>query len=115
MSLLDRLKPQPKWKHPDPHIRAAAVLDLDDADELRSIVREDADAAVRRAAVKRLGDAAVLADVARKSKVRRSVQALLEERMACGTGICYGCAVFTRRGVRLVCKDGPRFELREVF
>jgi dihydroorotate dehydrogenase electron transfer subunit len=43
------------------------------------------------------------------------VQALLEERMGCGTGICYGCAVFTHRGVRLVCKDGPRFELREVF
>src|SRR5438132_1355443 len=36
-------------------------------------------------------------------------------RRGCGTGICYGCAVFTRRGVRLVCKDGPRFELRQVF
>lgn len=48
-------------------------------------------------------------------RTRKPVQALLEERMACGTGVCYGCAVFTRRGVRLVCKDGPRFELREVF
>jgi dihydroorotate dehydrogenase electron transfer subunit len=43
------------------------------------------------------------------------VQVLLEERMGCGTGICYGCAVQTRRGMRLVCKDGPRFDLREVF
>ncbi|MBI2913442.1 MAG: dihydroorotate dehydrogenase electron transfer subunit [Chloroflexi bacterium] len=49
------------------------------------------------------------------SPARRSIQVLLEEHMGCGTGICYGCAVFTRRGVRLVCKDGPRFELREVF
>lgn len=46
---------------------------------------------------------------------RRPVQALLEERMGCGTGVCYGCAVFTRKGVRLVCKDGPRFDLLEAF
>jgi dihydroorotate dehydrogenase electron transfer subunit len=46
---------------------------------------------------------------------RKPVQVLLEEVMPCGTGICYGCAVRTRRGVRLVCKDGPRFELRDVM
>jgi len=53
--------------------------------------------------------------VVRKAGSRKPVQALLEERMGCGTGVCYGCAVFTRKGVRLVCRDGPRFELREVF
>ncbi len=51
----------------------------------------------------------------RRSRIRRPVQALLEEGMGCGTGICYGCAIQTRRGMRLVCKDGPRFDLREVF
>jgi dihydroorotate dehydrogenase electron transfer subunit len=60
-----------------------------------------------------------MADVARRSKVRRSVQALLEERMGCGTGICYGCAVQVRvrggRAMKLVCKDGPRFEIRDVY
>jgi dihydroorotate dehydrogenase electron transfer subunit len=60
-----------------------------------------------------------LAEAARKSKARRSVQALLEERMGCGTGICYGCAVEVRaRGghsMKLVCKDGPRFEIRDVY
>jgi dihydroorotate dehydrogenase electron transfer subunit len=56
-----------------------------------------------------------MAAVVRQEASRKPVQALLEERMACGTGVCYSCAVFTRRGVRLVCKDGPRFELREVF
>ncbi|HYM14918.1 MAG TPA: dihydroorotate dehydrogenase electron transfer subunit [Dehalococcoidia bacterium] len=60
-----------------------------------------------------------LAEVARASNVRRSVQALLEERMACGTGICYGCAVEVRvrggRATKLVCKDGPRFDLRDVY
>jgi hypothetical protein len=44
------------------------------------------------------------------------VQALLEAQMGCGTGICYGCAVFDRRGnPRLVCKEGPRFELRDIW
>jgi dihydroorotate dehydrogenase electron transfer subunit len=56
-----------------------------------------------------------MAKVMREARSRKPVQALLEERMGCGTGICYGCAVFTRRGVRLVCRDGPRFELRQVF
>jgi dihydroorotate dehydrogenase electron transfer subunit len=56
-----------------------------------------------------------MAKVVREARSRKPVQALLEEHMGCGTGICYGCAVFTRRGVRLVCKDGPRFELRQVF
>jgi dihydroorotate dehydrogenase electron transfer subunit len=60
-----------------------------------------------------------LAEAARKSRTRRSMQALVEERMGCGTGICYGCAVEVRvrggRAMKLVCKDGPRFELRDVY
>jgi dihydroorotate dehydrogenase electron transfer subunit len=65
---------------------------------------------------------AAIADVLRahegsqRARRRKPVQALLESPMACGTGICYGCAVFDRRGEpRLVCKDGPRFELREIW
>ena len=59
-----------------------------------------------------------LADAMRRRRppqAERSVQVLLEEGMGCGTGICYGCAVQTRRGMRLVCKDGPKFELADVF
>ena len=60
-----------------------------------------------------------MAGVARASKTRRSLQVLLEERMGCGTGICYGCAVQVRvrggRAMKLVCKDGPRFEARDVW
>jgi dihydroorotate dehydrogenase electron transfer subunit len=56
-----------------------------------------------------------MAAIMQREGSRKSVQVLLEEHMACGMGVCYCCAVFTRRGVRLVCKDGPRFELREVF
>ena len=51
-----------------------------------------------------------------RTRRRKPVQALLESPMGCGTGICYGCAVFDRQGrPRLVCKDGPRFELREIW
>jgi dihydroorotate dehydrogenase electron transfer subunit len=58
---------------------------------------------------------AAMAQVVRGARSRKPVQALLEERMGCGTGVCYGCAVFTPKGVKLVCRDGPRFELRDVF
>ncbi len=52
----------------------------------------------------------------RAVQYRKSCQVLLEQRMACGTGICYSCAVETRRhGMKLICKDGPRFELRDVY
>ncbi len=62
---------------------------------------------------------AAMAPVARRARARRSVQVLLEERMACGTGLCYGCAVEVRvrggRAMKLVCKDGPRFDVRDVW
>ncbi|MBI2760746.1 MAG: dihydroorotate dehydrogenase electron transfer subunit [Chloroflexi bacterium] len=52
----------------------------------------------------------------RSLQYRKSCQVLLEERMACGTGICYSCAVETRRrGMKLICKDGPAFELRDIY
>ncbi len=54
--------------------------------------------------------------VLRDSGLRKPVQALLEEAMACGMGICYGCAVFPRRGgVKLVCTNGPMFDLRDLY
>lgn len=56
-----------------------------------------------------------MAEVVRTDGMRRRVEILMETEMACGTGICYGCAVFTRRGVRLCCKDGPRFDLLDVY
>jgi dihydroorotate dehydrogenase electron transfer subunit len=56
-----------------------------------------------------------MAAVVRRLRSRAPVQVLLETPMACGTGLCYGCAIETRRGMRQVCRDGPRFELRDVF
>ena len=39
----------------------------------------------------------------------------LEERMACGMGVCRGCAVKTLSGYKLVCKDGPVFSAKDVI
>lgn len=47
-----------------------------------------------------------------------AAQASLEEVMACGIGACYGCAVKTTGGgvdeMRLVCRDGPVFDMRSI-
>ena len=54
--------------------------------------------------------------VARDSGTNKPLQGLLEARMACGLGICYSCAVFPQRGgVKLVCSDGPMFDLRDIY
>lgn len=56
-----------------------------------------------------------LADVLRTNGRRQRPEILMEENMPCGWGMCYGCAIFTKHGVRLCCKDGPRFNLFDVF
>jgi dihydroorotate dehydrogenase electron transfer subunit len=45
----------------------------------------------------------------------KPAQISLEMRMGCGLGICYGCTVKTRNGLRQTCKDGPIFELDEIL
>ncbi len=58
---------------------------------------------------------ASLADALRTNGRRQAPEVLMEELMPCGWGMCYGCAVFTKKGVRLCCKDGPTFRLFDVF
>jgi hypothetical protein len=67
MGILEKLRPQPRWKHADPGVRAAAVYELgpDEADALRLLAREDTEARVRRAAVTRLSDISTLGDIGR--------------------------------------------------
>jgi dihydroorotate dehydrogenase electron transfer subunit len=45
----------------------------------------------------------------------KPVQVSLEVRMGCGLGICYACTIKTGQGLRQVCKDGPVFELNDVY
>ncbi len=67
MGLLEKLRPQPKWKHADPAIRLEGLQEIDDIDQpaLAGLASDDPDARVRRAAIARLTDGAVLAAVVR--------------------------------------------------
>ena len=44
----------------------------------------------------------------------KPVQVSLEVRMGCGRGLCYGCTVKTKDGLKLVCQDGPVFNLADI-
>ncbi|AGG08159.1 dihydroorotate dehydrogenase electron transfer subunit [Dehalococcoides mccartyi] len=46
---------------------------------------------------------------------QKDVQVSLEVRMACGLGICYGCAVKTTKGMKTVCHDGPVFDIQDIY
>ena len=45
----------------------------------------------------------------------KHVQVLLETVLGCGVGACLGCTIETAQGRRLVCKDGPVFELGDIL
>lgn len=45
----------------------------------------------------------------------KPVQISLEVRMGCGFGLCYGCTIRTKSGLKQVCKDGPVFELNNIL
>ncbi|MFH1553227.1 MAG: dihydroorotate dehydrogenase electron transfer subunit [Candidatus Omnitrophota bacterium] len=55
---------------------------------------------------------AELAKVVKKYNVQAQVS--LDAYMACGIGSCLGCAVRTKDGYKLVCKDGPVFDAQEI-
>ena len=64
------------------------------------------------------GPALMYRDMATQSRQileAKSVQISLEVRMGCGLGICYGCTLRTKRGLKQVCQDGPVFELDDIF
>ena len=45
----------------------------------------------------------------------KPVQISLEVRMGCGLGVCYGCTVKTKSGLKQVCADGPVFDLEDII
>ena len=92
MSFLDRFKPQPRWKHADPAVRAAAVNEIpEDAEHVSTIwelAASDDDVRVRRAAAARIGGAADLVRLARAEQnedLRRELsERLIEIAIAAG-------------------------------
>ncbi len=65
-TLIERFRGKPEWQHPDPAVRAEAVLKLpaSEAETLLAIAREDADPRVRRAAVRKLADVNAVSAIA---------------------------------------------------
>lgn len=47
-------------------------------------------------------------------QLKKPVQVSLEMRMGCGLGVCYGCTIKTRSGLKQVCQDGPVFNLSDI-
>ncbi|HEY7500204.1 MAG TPA: DUF349 domain-containing protein [Vicinamibacterales bacterium] len=72
MSFLDRFKPQPKYRNPDPAIRLAGVAELPDDAEHWGVIAElaasDEDVRVRRAAIARISVPGYLARLARTER-----------------------------------------------
>ena len=61
------------------------------------------------------GPRPMLGAVAMEAKTYKiSAQVSLDAYMACGTGACLGCAIETKEGYKLVCKDGPVFDAQEI-
>jgi len=79
MRLLDRLRP--RWRHPDPEVRAAAVRELGHGEQrtLATVARQDPEPRVRRIALKRLEDAELLLALA-ASEAEESLRQLAAER-----------------------------------
>jgi hypothetical protein len=67
MGLLEKLRPQPKYKHADPAIRLEGLNEIEATDQatLIGLATEDADVRVRRGAIGRITDAGALASLTR--------------------------------------------------
>ncbi|MFH1646644.1 MAG: dihydroorotate dehydrogenase electron transfer subunit [Chloroflexota bacterium] len=62
------------------------------------------------------GPAAMYRTMSRMPELKnRPVQVSLEIVMGCGAGVCYGCTIRTKHGLKQVCRDGPVFDLGDII
>jgi hypothetical protein len=114
VSLLDRFKPQPRWKHADPAVRVSAIQALeagaeDTAEVLASLATEDPDVRVRRTAVARLADPAALGRAARDDADEAVRQKAVERLLALAQdGVANGHDGFARAEAALAALNEPR-------
>lgn len=87
MGLLEKLRPQPKWKHADPAMRLAGLQEVagDEQEVLASVAKEDTDARVRVAAIGRLTEPSVLADVVRNDVEASAREAAVTQLVTCAS------------------------------
>ena len=80
-------------------------------EDLLNIIRYPLNAAIY--ACGPVGMLKVVAKIAEGRKL--PCQVSLEERMACGVGVCLGCPVKMKGNkYKMVCKDGPVFDAKEI-
>src|SRR4051812_45763501 len=84
MAILDRFRSVPAHQHPDPDVRLAYIegLSIDEREPLVSAARGDESPRVRRAAVGKLMDPSVLAQVAHEdpdASVRADAMTMLRD------------------------------------
>lgn len=84
-------------------------------ERLSALPRDDA----ARLTILACGPVAMLKEIASLAESRGAeAQVALENHMACGFGVCWGCVVSIREGdktaYRRVCREGPVFDAREV-
>jgi len=127
MGILEKLRPQPRWKHTDPAVRAAAVYDLgpDDHEALKALAREDAEARVRRAAVTRVNEVAVLGDIARtdpdedvRAEAIRNLAGIAAETSSVAVALEVGrlfLAMGRPREVVLIVRENASLEIRQAL
>jgi hypothetical protein len=104
MGLLDRFRAQPGWKNASPAVRAAAVeeLPLDQQDTLISIAREDRDAGVRIAALRKVIAPEVIAAIGRADADAR----VKEEAVTLLVDLASGAFEATEQSESLAALDG---------
>ncbi len=56
-----------------------------------------------------------IAGLAQQMSLNKKIQVSLETRMGCGLGTCYGCSIKTKHGMKMVCHDGPVFNMEEII
>jgi hypothetical protein len=105
MSFLDRLRPQPKWKHADPLVRAAAIAEMSLDAEHQTILAElagtDPDEQVRLAAAGRVtsvGELVALSQRETHDEVRRALTDRLVA-IACSPADADGDAALALEGL----------------
>ncbi len=47
-------------------------------------------------------------------RLKKFAQGAILHPLICGNGVCLTCTIATRSGPKLVCRDGPIFDLREI-
>jgi dihydroorotate dehydrogenase electron transfer subunit len=62
------------------------------------------------------GPAAMYRSMAETPELKNiPIQLSLEIVMGCGVGVCYGCTIKTKNGLKQVCKDGPVFGMGDIL